>query len=207
MRVVAVQYRPFDSELVSVEWLTFLVEARRDGVPFRVNEGHRTWARQEYFYNGWKRRIPGFNLAAKPSHNAPHIRTGRIDHALDIENSTGGAERLIAYGARNGVTITRPVRGESWHGEASADDLTRFHERHSDPLTSRERRLVNELWKIRDAHGKVWNKAELARAEEIKMWIRRQRGRINDEAGKSGWDKAKRRERYHALIDAYNARR
>lgn len=143
-----VRYLSIDGELVSAEWYSFLSAARRDGVAFHVNEGHRTWARQVYFYNCYKCQCcNGGNLAAVPSNNAPHIRTGRIDHAIDVD----GSEALIAYGAAHGVKLTRTVRGESWHLEASAEALRAFHAAvpTRDPyaaLTDEERRLVGKLF-------------------------------------------------------------
>lgn len=200
---MAVRYVLIDSELVSAEWHSFLSAARKALVDFRVNEGHRTMARQWWFYRCMQtRRCNNGNLAAFPSPRAPHIRTGRIDHAIDVN----GSDALIAYGRRVGVTLTRTVRGESWHLEASAAELRAFHGKSADPLTARERRLVDELARIRRQHGKTWNRAEKARAEEIKAWIRSQRRRIKDEAGRTGWDKANRRARSKALAAAHEGR-
>lgn len=195
-----VTYRLIDSELVSEEWLTFLTSAREDGVSFRVNEGHRTMARQLWFYNCMRsRKCNDGNLAAFPSPNAPHIRSFRIDHAIDVESSTGGADRLVAYGRKVGMVITRPVRGEPWHLEVSAKALRAFHKKHADPLNERERRLVDELTTIRRNHGKVWNDAEKRRAEEIKEWLRDDRAAIKKAAERTGWERANRRARYAAL--------
>ena len=82
-----VVYVPFDGEQVSREWGIVLAQMRADGVPFRVNEGHRTMARQWYFWNLY--RSGRGALAAFPSPTAPHIRTGRIDHAIDFNNAAG----------------------------------------------------------------------------------------------------------------------
>lgn len=116
---MAVVYKPIDGEQVSYEWWICLRECRNDGVPFHVNEGHRTMARQAYFYSGYIRHLPGFNLAAVPSPFAPHIRTGRFDHAIDFN----GAEVVRVWFQRHGVTLTRTVRGEEWHLEANASQL------------------------------------------------------------------------------------
>jgi hypothetical protein len=74
-------------------------------------------------------------------------------------------------------------------------------------FTKTERRLVDELWRIRKNHGKVWNKEEKARAEEIKTWILAQRKRIEDAAKKTGWGRANRKARYDLLTKAYKAER
>jgi hypothetical protein len=115
---MAVRYVSIDNELVSAEWYTLLRACRADGVKFNINEGHRTMARQWYFWNLYKSGRG--NLAAFPSPYAPHIRTGRIDHALDINNAAG----VMRWLHKHGVTTARlTVPGESWHVEASADQL------------------------------------------------------------------------------------
>jgi hypothetical protein len=129
MMAVTVRYLPIDGEYVSWEWWVFLTAARRDGVSYYVREGHRTWARQAYFWSGSPtnpRRTWRGNLAAPPSNDAPHIRTGRFWHACDF----GGAQALIWYGARHGVTLVRTVRGEEWHLEANPAQLAAFARNH-----------------------------------------------------------------------------
>ncbi len=124
----SVQYVPFDGERVSRQWAVVLTDMREAGVIFRVNEGHRTWARQAHFYALY--RSGRGNLAAKPSRNAPHIRTGRIDHALDVQN----ADLVVAWLLDAGISVTRPVPGEDWHVEASAEDLRRYARSQLDPV-------------------------------------------------------------------------
>lgn len=128
---MAVKYVPFDGEQVSVEWSVVLHDMRGDGVAFRVNEGHRTWARQTYFRWLYD-HVPGSALAAKPSANAPHIRTGRIDHAIDFNN----AAAVILWLRGNGIRCSLPVVGESWHIEVDVQDLVAYAKVHgnSDPV-------------------------------------------------------------------------
>ena len=118
-----VSYIWIDGERVSKEWGCVLHDMRDDGVVFNVNEGHRTMARQWYFWNGYRKRLPGFNLAAFPSPFAPHIRTGRIDHAIDFSNDA----RVFAWLQRKGLNPRRTVAGESWHIEVSAADLRAYY--------------------------------------------------------------------------------
>ncbi len=123
-------YKPIDGESVSVEWYTALMDCRRSGVSFNVNEGHRTMARQAYFWAGSPNnpnRTWRGNLAARPSSNAPHIRSGRFDHALDLNNAAGVMRWLRSKGIRCSLTVP----GESWHVEANAEDLRRYHLAHS----------------------------------------------------------------------------
>lgn len=105
---MTVTYVPWGSgDEVSFEWAVFLRRAVGDGWPGQLTEGHRTMARQMFF---WTHQPP---LAAFPSPTAPHIRTGRFDHAIDVI----GSDWLIAYGRRHGITLVRTVRGEIWHLE------------------------------------------------------------------------------------------
>ena len=50
------------------------LEMRHQGQPVGgIDVFARSMKQQEYLYNGWKARKPGFNRAAKPSVNAPHV--------------------------------------------------------------------------------------------------------------------------------------
>lgn len=123
-----VRYVPWGAgDEVSYEWAVFLTCAQKDGWPGQINEGHRTFARQWYFYT---HQPP---LAAYPSHNAPHIRTGRFDHAIDVN----GSDWLIAYGARHGVVLRRTVSGEIWHLEVmNPSALSAFARRNAHRTTT-----------------------------------------------------------------------
>jgi hypothetical protein len=123
-RPATVTYVEFDGERVSTPWGAVLTAARRDGVVFHLNEGHRTMARQQELFNLF---LAGKgNLAAKPGPNAPHIRVGRIDHAIDVD----GSDALIAWGGKHGLSLQRTVRGEAWHLETSATALIAFAKKH-----------------------------------------------------------------------------
>lgn len=117
--MASVQYLPIDGEKVSAEWHVILTACRRAGVYFHVNEGHRTWARQAYLRALY---LAGRGaLAAIPSNNAPHIRTGRIDHAIDFNNAAAVIRWLHANGCPSAYLA---VPGESWHVEVKASELT-----------------------------------------------------------------------------------
>lgn len=131
---MAVTYVPFDGEQVSREWSILLHDIRYDDhIAFHVNEGHRTMARQWYFWNGWLLRRPGFAIAAFPSPNAPHIRTGRRDHAIDFNN----AEGVRRAAAKRGVVLKRTVLWpngtvrEEWHLEANCTQLLAYAGQHA----------------------------------------------------------------------------
>ena len=121
------RYLPIDGELVSAEWLAVLRDMRAAGVRFNVNEGHRTFARQWELYRLY--RSGRGNLAAYPSPVAPHIRTGRIDHAIDFSNDS----QVFAWLQRAGLQPRRTVFRESWHIEVTADRLRAYHSRLDEP--------------------------------------------------------------------------
>lgn len=113
----------FDGKRVSDEWDTILTAARRAGVDFHLNSGRRTMAEQWFLWN--HRGQPGFaSLVAFPSPTAPHIRVGRIDHAIDVQ--TGGEDRLQTWLRSRGVRAVNNVTGEPWHLEAPASQLRRL---------------------------------------------------------------------------------
>lgn len=117
---MAIAYLPFDGEALSVPWHRLLTAARRAGAwDGHLNEGHRTMARQQWLYDHRGRSDLGIgSTVARPSPNAPHIRSGRKDHAVDVTDS----QALIDYAARKGIRLERTVRGESWHLEPRSPD-------------------------------------------------------------------------------------
>lgn len=116
----------FDGKRVSRKWHRVLTRARAEGVRFHLNSGRRTLAEQWVLYrqnmsNGRPR--PGHPLTAYPNPNAPHIRTGRSNHALDINSIDGGETRLQQWLQRKGTHPTNPVFGEAWHLELNNYEL------------------------------------------------------------------------------------
>lgn len=109
-----------DRERVSDQWYWVLMELRKRGYHFNVNEGHRTMARQWELYRTLG-PYNGSSGAAYPSPSAPHIRVGRFDHAIDFD----GADTVITGLRKLGVAASKPVAGESWHVEVNADELAR----------------------------------------------------------------------------------
>jgi peptidoglycan hydrolase-like protein with peptidoglycan-binding domain len=111
-----------DNDPVSRDWYYALLAARVDGrVVFRLNDGRRTMAEQATLV-----RLRGIwseinrDGAASPSPTAPHIRVGRQDHALDVNDVDGGRARLQAWLRQHGVATAQTVSGEPWHIEASS---------------------------------------------------------------------------------------
>lgn len=160
-----------DREMVSREWAEFLHAAHDAGWRGNCNEGHRTLARQAFF---WANYLRGGTLAARPSPFAPHIRTGRIDHAIDVTDS----QALIDYGAKVGVPLRRTVRGEVWHLETTARALVSFANRHDAFPVLRKgvvnRRAVRELQVLLKAVGSrgflVNGRYDLATRRAVRRW-------------------------------------
>ena len=137
---MAVKYFAIDREEVSGAWIGLLRDIRNvDGVRFNVNEGHRTMVRQAELVRQkglWTPANP--TGAAAPSANAPHIRTGRADHAIDFENVV----QVIAAARKRGVTLRQTVMPhEPWHVEANLVDLHRYNARRAKAIRAMKRRL------------------------------------------------------------------
>jgi hypothetical protein len=101
---------------VSHEWRVILLEAWHDGVRFQLNDGQRTIAIQ------WERvRKHGLygpnnpHGAAYPNANAPHIKHGAPNHALDVDSAGNGENELQAWLAHHGCAAVNNVSTESWH--------------------------------------------------------------------------------------------
>ena len=56
----------------------------------------------------------------RPQPHAPHIRLGRVDHALDVNSLNGAARRLASFLARHGAHPHFTVPPEPWHIELDA---------------------------------------------------------------------------------------
>lgn len=206
----------FDGKRVSSEWKTVLTEAREDGVAFHLNSGRRLYGEQAKLYsrNMFRGRPrPGRPLTAYPSHTAPHVRTGRIDHALDINDedlfngTKGGADNLIRWAAKHGAQLIRTVRSEAWHleikgGEAALRALARRVKDRKPHFTTAERRTVYLITKIRSRKS---TRARRSAIRALKLAIRGYRAAIRTAVRRSGWTRNDRRGRYTALGRVYNA--
>lgn len=137
------KYRRFDGQQVSPEWDRLLTDLRATGIRFHVNSGHRTLAEQKrmfdqnmHLFGGvWVPR-PGRPLTAVPNVNAPHVRPGRFDHAVDLD----GAAAVQAGARRRGITLRATVRGEPWHLEADASELRAYRVRRAKEIAAAKRR-------------------------------------------------------------------
>lgn len=131
---MAVKYLPYgNGKKVSTRWHRVLTAADRAGVNFTLTSGHRTMAEQWELYRQNMQSPgvpkPGRPMTAYPSKDAPHIRVGRSNHALDVNSLDGGETRLERWIESQGAGIewVNTVPGEAWHGEVSAEDLRRLY--------------------------------------------------------------------------------
>lgn len=122
----------FQGRRVSAQWLIVLTAAEAAGVRMRLNSGQRTFSEQAALYALY--RSGRGNLAAVPSHNAPHIRTGRPYHALDVDMYAGdGVQGLARWLRKQGASVAWTVPGEGWHIETPRSHLARLAKRLDDP--------------------------------------------------------------------------
>jgi hypothetical protein len=198
---MAVTYVRFGGHTVSQEWATVLTAAR-GAVAFMLDSGHRTMAEQEGLYENYLR--VGHPLAAKPSATAPHIRSGRFDHAVDVNARDGGAGRLAGWLHEQGCHPGFPVRGEPWHIELGAAELRTLAGKLADPLrryTAAERRLIREYDQLKRARRDRKRRSQLRalmKAQRKRIW-RAAQPRAQGGDGR-GWDHANRRARYRSLL-------
>lgn len=170
-----VKYGRFDESSVSMSWQQLLQDIRRlDKVGFYVNEGHRTFERQAELVRLLGLWSPSNRTgAAAPTHTAPHIRTGRFDHAIDVvafKGARGGAPQAFLDACRRrGVAVSLPVPGEPWHVEANARELFAYAQRrHAQIAAEKKRRRAAAKRRSKAAAAKARRAAALAlRTREI----------------------------------------
>ena len=178
------QYLPFDGKPVSRAWHSFLTAARRAGVEFQLNSGHRTMAEQQALFTQNMIRPgvpkPGRPMTAVPNANAPHIREGRVDHAIDVNDEDlfagikGGADRLVRWGALHGVMLRRTVASEAWHLESTAAELKRFYRREK-----RRQRAARLRDLVRRLGGRRVSRKVIALVTEFEGFARTRPGNPN----------------------------
>lgn len=126
---MAIRYARFRGKRVSKKWYVVLRHVERRGIKFSLNSGHRTIREQLALFRQNMHLVggrwipkPGRPLTAFPSPIAPHVRTGRADHALDLDNALAVARHLHAHGLHPSF----PVFGEPWHLELPGAELTQL---------------------------------------------------------------------------------
>lgn len=99
---------------IADEYLALVNAAAADGVPLPLRSGFRTYPKQEYLYDGWKRRLPNFNRAA-PAGFSNHQDGFAYDFVIDGYAGNPRYDWLKRNGPRYG--FVRTVSGEPWHWE------------------------------------------------------------------------------------------
>lgn len=186
-----------DNCRVSPEWGIVLSTARKAGVRFRINSARRTMVEQQRLYdqnmsNGRPR--PGRPLTARPDRNAPHIREGQANHALDVNALDGGETRLQRWLEKQGCHPTNPVPGEAWHLDLSEPELKALAARLSDPFRgyrADEKRWIREYERL--------PKKDSARGQVLRAAMAKRRKAIWRTAKVGGWSKLHRKARYDSL--------
>lgn len=98
-----------------VEFYVALVNAAEaDGVLLPLKSGFRTYPKQAYLYDGWSRKLPGFNLAAKPGFSN-HEDGYAYDFAIGAYEGNPLYDWLKAHAPQHG--FVRTVNKEPWHWE------------------------------------------------------------------------------------------
>ena len=95
-------------------YLALAAAAAADGLLVCIDSGFRAYPDQQYLFDGWIRRRPGFNLAAQPGHS-------NHQHGQAFDLNTGGFGGDPVYNwLRNhapALGFIRTVSGEHWHWE------------------------------------------------------------------------------------------
>lgn len=102
---------------------------KKFGLELRVTSGTRTRAEQQRLYNGWIKRLPGYNLAARPGYSNHEESGPRGPRALDLHDTGSNAGVTVIGSARsNWLAANAPKFGfkntghyfnprEGWHYE------------------------------------------------------------------------------------------
>lgn len=165
-----------------------------------ADSSYRILSRQVFWRNHWC-SLGKCGNAARP---------GTSNHGLGLAVDVPVRTRQLIdkYGARFGwAKRWSDAAHEPWHLKYRPGVWDgKLPTREIDLLTANERKIVRNLYRLRSNRGKVWNKAEKARVEELKDQIKKQREDIKKAAKKNGWDQGNRRQRYHILLKAYKAK-
>ena len=102
------------SEEVAEFYLKLVNAAEKDGVLLPLKSGFRTFASQEHLFKGFKKKLPGFNLAAAPGFSN-HQDGFAYDFAISGFNGNPLYDWLKKNGPKHG--FVRTVNKEPWHWE------------------------------------------------------------------------------------------
>lgn len=104
----------FISSEIAEFYLSLVNAAEADGVLLPLKSGFRTYAKQEFLYNGFINKLPNFNLAAKPGFSN-HEDGFAYDFAISGYEGNQLYDWLKAHAPKHG--FVRTVNKEPWHWE------------------------------------------------------------------------------------------
>ena len=104
----------FVSKDIIDEYLELVRAAEEDDVLLPLRSGFRTFPSQQFLFDGFKKHLPGFNLAAKPGFSN-HQDGFAYDFQIGGFNGDPRYDWLKANGHKHG--FVRTVNGEPWHWE------------------------------------------------------------------------------------------
>jgi hypothetical protein len=108
----------FVSKDIIDSYLKLVRAAEENGVLLPLRSGFRTFPSQQFLFDGFKRHLPGFNLAAKPGFSN-HQDGFAYDFQIGGFNGDSRYDWLKAHGHTHG--FVRTVNGEPWHWEFRPD--------------------------------------------------------------------------------------
>jgi hypothetical protein len=108
----------FVSKDIADEYLELVRAAEEDEVLLPLKSGFRTFASQQFLFNGFSNHLPGFNRAAKPGFSN-HQDGFAYDFQIGGFNGDPRYDWLKKNGHKHG--FVRTVNGEPWHWEFRPD--------------------------------------------------------------------------------------
>lgn len=119
IRIMSAELKIRQIALKTADGYFQLVEAAAaDGIFLALNSGFRSYPEQKYLYEGYVKKIPGFNTAAAPGKS---LHQNGIAFDLDVNAVEGNViyDWLVLHGPALG--FFRTVNGEPWHWEYDPD--------------------------------------------------------------------------------------
>lgn len=107
----------------TIEFYSRMIKAASDaGVSVALNSGFRSYPEQKYLWDGYSRRLPGFNKAAKPG-----FSNHQNGIAFDIAVAGGSGNPTYDWLKTHATSFgfVRTVSGEPWHWEFDPEKADR----------------------------------------------------------------------------------
>ncbi len=116
-----IQVATVDGKKVEVDtakaYLRMKAAAAKDGVHLQINSGFRTMEQQQALWNGWQRRLPGYNPAARPGYSN-HQSGVALDLNTQGSSRSQGTGKVYNWLANNAHKFGfKRIPIEHWHWE------------------------------------------------------------------------------------------